>query len=537
MFFRFLVIAVVLAGCLSVSFCSKAKPEYIFLITLDTTRADHVNYSLENNNQTPNLARLAADGVRYNNAFSLIPITLPSHAAMFYSLPPHQLKIYNNQQFCEVPRQSLAQVMKKNGYATGAVISLGVLEKIFGLHHGFDQYFENFRKGVWYKYGEEVNRDTFEMLKGNSPKKGFYWIHYSDPHGPYYTPEYRGGKFTAALNGNTVFTCDAIDQMTVDVEVELKPGRNLLNLKTRLPRKIRENKDVIVGLISYMDFNPNPDRLPENLEMKVPIDWFKFSFRGDTNFNCQHRRSRVYFTNKSGKPMKVRLSFVYKIIESSSSSRALYKEEMIYMDRCIGELMDFLKKKGIYDRSAFIIYGDHAEGLGEHKELVGHEHYLNRIYTQVPLILSGVGFPKGEVSDHVASNLNIAPTIFQLAGIGKPDYMLGDSLLSPGKEKKLLLETYAPEAYHDGFSLISYPHQIIHYPDRDTEKLEYIDLSDRGDLLGIDDKLDQKENQQIKTRLRNEIVKLARSLQKLKQKSGKKVSEKHKEILKSLGYL
>ena len=80
-----------------------SQPRAIFLITLDTTRADHIDYSLTNNLQTPHLAELASRGQYFENAYSLIPITLPSHASMFYSLPPHQLKLYNNGQVHRLP--------------------------------------------------------------------------------------------------------------------------------------------------------------------------------------------------------------------------------------------------------------------------------------------------------------------------------------------------------------------------------------------------------------------------------------------------
>ena len=93
------LLALFLAGLvLFLIFSKRSSPDYIFLITIDTTRADHIDYSPTNNSRTPNLGRLAAAGMYFENAYSVIPITFPSHAAMFYSLPPHVFKIYNNGQ-------------------------------------------------------------------------------------------------------------------------------------------------------------------------------------------------------------------------------------------------------------------------------------------------------------------------------------------------------------------------------------------------------------------------------------------------------
>ena len=93
-------------------FFKPTAPDHIFLITLDTTRADAIDFA-PGNPRTPNLAALAAAGQHFENAYSVIPITLPSHAAMFYSLPPHVLKLYNNGQERALPYPSLAEIMKK----------------------------------------------------------------------------------------------------------------------------------------------------------------------------------------------------------------------------------------------------------------------------------------------------------------------------------------------------------------------------------------------------------------------------------------
>ncbi len=179
--------------------------EHIFLITLDTTRADAVDYAPTGNTRTPNLAALAAAGVRFDNAYTVIPITTPSHAAMFYSLPPHVFKVYNNGQERAIPYPALAEIMKKEGYATGAVVSLAVLNRDFGLAKGFDHYLENFRPGLWYRTAAEVNRDAFALIDKLKAGKSFIWIHYSDPHEPY-SPPGPDERFTVSMGDETICT-------------------------------------------------------------------------------------------------------------------------------------------------------------------------------------------------------------------------------------------------------------------------------------------------------------------------------------------
>jgi len=82
-----------------------------------------------------------AKGPLYRNAYSLIPITVPSHASIFFSEPPHRIRNYGNGQ--AIPRRrsrpSVVNLFRKAGFATGAVVSLGVLASEFGLGQGFDR--------------------------------------------------------------------------------------------------------------------------------------------------------------------------------------------------------------------------------------------------------------------------------------------------------------------------------------------------------------------------------------------------------------
>ncbi|MCP4153115.1 MAG: sulfatase-like hydrolase/transferase [bacterium] len=531
---------IVIAGAAAFLFLVKpGPPDYIFLLTLDTTRADHIDYT-PGNPTTPNLAQLAAEGVAFDNAYCLIPITLPSHANMFYSQPPYKLKLYNNQQARDIPEKSVAELVKEKGFKTGAVISLGVMEKHFHMHKGFDNYVENFPKGLWYKTGDLVNKDAFEMIDTKTPGKAFYWLHYSDPHNPYFSPEYSDGVFKIQLNSKEIYRCRSVDQLMVRLDLELEPGRNVLRMKTLPPRKVLNTKNIKIDFLSLMEFTVKSESPAESYKMEFPGEWHEiYSKRLDaTHYNTRKRIGKIIINNNNKEKIKMNISFIYKIVESPSSSMYLYKEEICYLDQRIGEFIQYLKDKGIYDRSAFVIIGDHGEGINEHKKLIGHVQYLNKLYTKVPLIISGKGISKQDASLKPVTTLNIAPTILELAGVEKPDVMMGQSLLKPGelKTNRILLETYSPEAFHDGFSLIDFPYQVIYYPEREKEKVEFFNLDDKDDPLGIVDIQNTMKNKKLKADLLNSVLKISKAILKTKEKSGN-ISEKHKEILKTLGYL
>jgi hypothetical protein len=543
-----IVFTLLLTGAISCS-GSGSSPRYIFLITLDTTRADYIDYSL-NNSTTPNLATLAANGQYFENAFTLIPITLPSHAAMLYSMPPHRLKQYNNGQTRTFSMPSTAQLLKQMNFNCGAVISLGVLKSDFGLAEGFDHYVENFRPFFWEKSADEVNRDAFQLIKQmtaccdnphhnhDNREKSFFWLHYSDPHEPYFPPV-NSGFFRVMLEDKQVFSSRSTEQPSVKLPLTLKPGKNVLSFETAVPNEFKNYPDCSVKYIKYRDFQVNPAQQGSGSEVKpeitVPGDWNSRREGSGINYYSEPGKSEVVIWNPEKTAVKVTLSFIYSMNVNDTALRTFYREEVRYMDSRLGILMDFLKRENLYDDSVFVIMGDHGENLGEYREHFGHIHYLNLSATRVPLILSGKGIePLGKRTE-VVSNLNIAPTILQLADGKIPRFMLGHPLtdkdLQSHSASRLLLETYSPEAYFDAFSIVEYPFQVVFYPGRREDKLEFFDI--RNDPQGIKP---IQANSETRTQLVNAILKISRIITATKGKIGK-TSKRHEEILKSLGYL
>ena len=97
----------------------------ILLVTLDTTRADRLGAYGYGLGRTPHLDRLAADGVVFERAIAVAPITLPSHASMFSGQYPFTHGIRNNGGAAlseTVP--TLATALKAQGYRTSAFVSV-----------------------------------------------------------------------------------------------------------------------------------------------------------------------------------------------------------------------------------------------------------------------------------------------------------------------------------------------------------------------------------------------------------------------------
>jgi len=521
-YFFLAVLIILLSGC------GGSRPRYIFLITLDTMRADAVDYS-PGNPHTPNLAKLANNGIRFDNAYSVIPITLPSHASMFYSRHPHELKLYNNGQINTRKIPSLSQILKGHGFSTGAVISLGVLKSDFGLHSGFDHYYEEFSPGMWSRNGAEVNGDLFDLIPRLKGKPSFVWAHYSDPHEPYFPPWF-DGKFSIMVNEKEIYSINNQKYPLVDETVLLQPGENRIRFDTRIPTQMGKGSPYALTGVTYKD-----------LEF-IPGDTAHTEIRFPDNLNKAQGRNKYFTTafeslftiiNKKDTPSKLTLRFMYKLTEANPSKRKLYYKSVEYMDRQIGKLIGFLNEEGILDQSVILIAGDHGEGLGEFRSHYGHIHYLSKVYSHVPFIIHGKGIPKGRIRKDLASNLDVATTILGLAGVKIPPGMKGTPLLSGKGKTRLLLETFSPEAFNDAVSIVELPYQVILYSKNKNNQIEFRDLNSPDSSRTTSG---AKVPDQLRARLRNSVMKKLKSIMSSKEKVGKPEGV-HKDILKSLGYL
>ncbi|MHB8174348.1 MAG: sulfatase [Nitrospirota bacterium] len=171
------------------------RPKKIFLISIDTLRADHLGCYGYGKNTSPNLDRLGKEGTIYSYAFSPCPYTVPTHTSLLTGVYP----INNSTNFAQTrpgrvdPDSTLflQEILCEQGYATGAFVSCFVLKKGWGLNHGFDVYDDRMttseinRPSELIRDGRETNRAALEWINENRDENFFIWLHYFDVHGPY----------------------------------------------------------------------------------------------------------------------------------------------------------------------------------------------------------------------------------------------------------------------------------------------------------------------------------------------------------------
>ena len=197
-------------------------PPDVLLITLDTTRADRLGSYGYAGAATPNLDRLARDGVRFERALSSAPITLPAHATLLTGRQPFSHGVRNNGHFVlpeEVP--TLATVLAARGYDTAAFVSSFVLDRQFGLARGFAHYDDGLDPGPTgsavslelERRGDRTVAAATRWLAGReqpSTRPYFLWVHLYDAHDPYVPPEPYRQRFAGRPYDGEVAFADAV---------------------------------------------------------------------------------------------------------------------------------------------------------------------------------------------------------------------------------------------------------------------------------------------------------------------------------------
>lgn len=197
---RLLVAAGLSLACLTAAAkqppSTPASPN-VLLITIDTLRADHLGCYGYKDIKTPNIDSLAADSIRFEKAFTPVPITLPAHAALLTGTYPMYNGLHDFSGNKLNPNQpTLATILKRSGYTTGAVVGSAVLDSRFGLNQGFDFYYDHFdfsrlletNLDAMERPGNVVMDEALAWLSKNAKKKFMFWVHLYDPHAPYRPP-------------------------------------------------------------------------------------------------------------------------------------------------------------------------------------------------------------------------------------------------------------------------------------------------------------------------------------------------------------
>lgn len=341
-----------LAAALLLGACSpppSPAPEHVVFILVDTLRADHLGVFGYPRPTSPNLDRLASEGVLCTQAISQCSYTSPSMVSLMTGR-------YIGRERLDIPEGlgTLAESFAAAGWATAGFASNPLITPANGFARGF----ERFEAIIEYSPNTAIE----EWLGARGSRRTFTYVHITEPHDPYLAPE---GQ------------------------------REWLEQGGLLPGDRAQFYDHVEGELG----------LAGGAQM------------------------REHIAREIGG----------------------YDDDVRYADWRVGEILALYERAGLRDRTLVALTADHGEGLWQHVSLLngkraaslrkneqpslvntlhqGHGNQVHHELVRVPLMLAGPGLPAGERIDAPVENVDLFPTLLELAGLRPPQGLQGQSLL------------------------------------------------------------------------------------------------------------
>lgn len=520
----------------------------VILITIDTLRTDYLGCYNPQAEPTPNLDALAKRGVLFENAYSVIPLTLPSQLSILSSRQPYKLNVFNNGDYFDHDVPLVSDFFGNKSYQTAAFVSLGVLKREYGLAQGFNTYEDDFGaatlNGRYYKVASEVNEVVLPWLDKVYKERFFAWIHYSDPHEPYVTVD-APPDTEITINGVPYKKLCLAKKEKELLNFILHPGQNAIafHALTYGPEKI-QMADALRFIDKDVTMAPS-----DGVEMKVGNEWKPIKLITGDDAWVFDRDAVMKLINQTSSPKQVTLRFTGGIWNQRTEEiRSSYAREVQFVDQHIGQLRDKLAQLNLTDRTVIVITAGYGEGLKTH-EIPGHVDRLRNEMIHVPLIICypGMGY-KGRVVGPLVNLLDITPTILTLSHIRNKAVMEGQSLkyyvtwspidrifAKPVDRYRTFASTFAPEARLNSYAVTDLKMKVIRTPNRKNWSWQGYDL--------VKDPLEKKNLAKFDPRKFEDLTTLKAFLEShvreaedaYSRRERRNLTEEQKGMLKALG--
>ncbi|HVT43461.1 MAG TPA: sulfatase-like hydrolase/transferase [Thermoanaerobaculia bacterium] len=192
-----MLMLLLVAGCAKLGEAPKPSTETpVILISIDTLRSDRLPAYGYQKVSTPHLDAFRQDSILFEHAYSHYPLTLPAHSSMFTGLLPPEHGVRDNLGYkLDESIPTLAEALRKAGYATGAAVSSYVLRQESGIARGFDVYDDDTdwigkaqSLGLIQRSGDQTVEAANRWVSQQT-KPFFLFLHLYEPHTPYEAPE------------------------------------------------------------------------------------------------------------------------------------------------------------------------------------------------------------------------------------------------------------------------------------------------------------------------------------------------------------
>jgi len=401
---RYILLIAILFSLNLLSQKTEKKPNFLFVL-VDDQPYDAVGFSNRYPFlKTPNIDKLAKEGVNVKNFFVTQSICSPSRASFLTGTYPHIHGVNQNNKYVDPDWTNYAPFsthLQKSGYETAHIGKIHM---------------------AW-KRGKEHIRPGFD-----------YWFSFIGQ-GQYFNPKVNDNGRETQIEG---YMTDILTDKTVDWLVNKRDPDKPFSLN--LWHKAVHEKHLPAPRHEDL-FQDDP--LPE-----PPFDTHKETFKGKPEWL---RRKTYGFKWNENDKIPEELPEITWPINKHKYMQLL--RSLIAVDESLGKVIKTLEEIGELENTVIIYSSDNGYFMGEHTFIDKRLAYENSM--RVPMIIR---YPKliskSSVVDEQCLNIDIAPTILDLAGVNKPSYMQGESMLKliSGKKdkswrKSMLFEYYVDDAW------------------------------------------------------------------------------------------
>ena len=361
---------------------------------------------------TPNIDRLAAQGVKFGSAYANCPLCQPSRASFWSSRYPHETRVLSNgRKHVNGPLpddlRTLGEVFSEAGYRT---IHFGK-EHDFGTLRGFERVASDPRPSqeephpAWPEHGDTLNDNgTVEVISE--------WLR---------NPDRQPFVAVADLNNpHDICGWTGVNQ-SLDGPVEnVPPPMDLPSL-------------------------PNNFYVEDMAQRPLPVQYIC----------CTHRR----LAQATGWTE-----------ENYRHYLAAYYHYTYLADQAVGNIMDALHATAAGDNTLVVVMGDHGDGMAHHG-MVTKQVSLYEETTRVPFILAGPGIPQRDevLTEPLVSLLDLFPTLCDYAGLAVPSPTRGASVLPAIRGERDRHHTYIVAEWHTEWGFTVSPGRMVR-----TRQFKYI---------------------------------------------------------------
>ena len=431
------------------------KKQNILFISIDDFRPKISSYG-ETKMITPNIDKLASEGLQFNNAYTNIAVCGASRASIMTGIRPSEKRFndFSTRASVDTPDAiPLNQIFKENGYET---ISYG---KIYHHKDDFQEYWTE-------KDGGQIQsdfQDPISIARIENAERGEY------------------GK-----KQPTFEYPDVDDYAYNDGKITKRAINKLKALKS-------ENKPffMAIGYVSpHLPFI-QPKKywdMYDHDAIKLADNSFQPKNSPDIAIEAQHNSAEMR-KNYLDIPENGKLddSLARNLIHG-------YYASVTYMDALIGELIKALDDLGLRENTTIVFWSDHGYFLGEHGFWCKHSTFEEAV--KIPFIISSPNHIKNKTTTSFTELVDVYPTLCEIANIKAPTYLQGESLIPVLENPSTILKTEVYTRYKQGEAVI----------DKDFSYTEFYEGEKYLGNMLYDNLNDYKQNTDISKLSSNELI-------------------------------